>query len=39
MLQKRVKTALCNIGVVVTAMETMAAVDNDYEKIEAAILW
>ena len=39
MLQKRVKTALCNIGVVVTAMETMTAVDNDYEKIEAAILW
>ena len=39
MLQKRVKTALYNIGVVVTAMETMTAVDNDYEKIEAAILW
>ncbi|XP_066028679.1 uncharacterized protein [Pocillopora verrucosa] len=47
MTQRRAKAAVCNIDAnctrigeaVATAMETMTAVDNDYKKIKAAMLW
>lgn len=47
MSQRRAKAAVINIDTnctrigeaVATAMETMTAVDSDYKKIKAAMLW
>lgn len=47
MSQRRAKAAVINIDAnctrigeaVATAMETMTAVDSDYKKIKAAMLW